>query len=723
MKKKESSVVELEVGEDGVAIISINNPPVNLLTVNLIFTLKDRIEEALLRDEVKAIVLIGSNGKFSGGFDVTAFGGRPEGNKQMKLGFVSIDFLTDTLEASKKPIVAAIDGPTFGGGLELALACHARISTVSAKLGLTELEYGVIPGLGGTQRLPRLVSIHKALEMILMSKRVSGKEALDFCLVDAIAPADMLLGAARQWALDILECRRPWVVSLYKTDRLEPLAEARRMFRTARTESQKQNPNLFHPLLCIDVMEEGIVSGPRNGLWKEAKVLEEVRQSDICRGLVHIFFARYRTSKVPEVDGKSLLPRNMKKVAIVGGGLVGSGIATVLILSNFDVVMKEVNEKCLSDGIGRVKANLQRYVEVGKISHQKQKEGYMLLKGVLSYDSFNDVDLVIEATEGNVYLKQQIFAELERYCPRNCIFSSNNSSNLNLIGERTKSHNRIVGVNFFSPAPVMPLLEVVRTDRTSPQVIVDLIAFGRKIGKTTVVVGNSTGFAINRMFFLYLQSAIWLIEHGADVYVIDQAMTRFGMQLGPFRMVDLLGLRVTAAIAAHFVENFPDRSYKSRLIQVMEEDNREGEPNHRGFYVYNDNYKASPDPEVMKLIDSARNISNVSINSKLDNLSEGDIAEMVLLPVLNEACRITGEGIAYKASDLDVASVLGMGFPAYRGGIIFWADSLGTRYICSQLENWSKVYGELFKPCAYLVQRAYSGTSLGSQVQQVKSHL
>ncbi|KAK9282485.1 hypothetical protein L1049_005403 [Liquidambar formosana] len=289
----------VEVGTDGVAIITIVNPPLNLLSVDVILSLKESTEQALQRDDVRAIVITGSKGKFSGGFGVTAFGGLQKRETDRRvLGFMSIEFITDSYEAARKPLVAAIDGPTLGGGLEIALACHARISTSTALLGLTELQFGILPGLGGTQRLPRLVGLRKALEMMLMSKRVKGEDALTFGLVDAIVPPDELVNTARLWALDIMEGRKPWVASLYKTDKLEPLAEAREILKFARFQAQKQAPNLRHPLVCIDVIEEGIVSGPRAGLWKEVEALQELRQSDTCKSLVHIFFAQRGTSKV-----------------------------------------------------------------------------------------------------------------------------------------------------------------------------------------------------------------------------------------------------------------------------------------------------------------------------------------------------------------------------------------------------------------------------------------
>ncbi|WOH13005.1 hypothetical protein DCAR_0832514 [Daucus carota subsp. sativus] len=715
----------MEVGADGVAIITIINPPVNSLSIDVLNSLKETYDQALRRDDVKAIVITGEKGKFSGGFDITAFGGLQGGKSQApKPGYVAIEILSDTVEAARKPSVAAIDGLALGGGLEVAMSCHARISTPYAQLGLPELQLGIIPGFGGTQRLPRLVGLAKSLEMMLTSKPVKGEEALSLGLVDAIASPAELISTARRWALDILERRKPWVASLYKTDKLEPLGEAREILNFARAQARKQGPNLSHPLVCIDVIEEGIVSGPRAGLWKEAEAFQGLLHSDTCKSLVHIFFAQRSTTKVPGVTDRGLKPRRIKKVAILGGGLMGSGIATALIVSNYPVILKEVNENFLQAGIGRVKANLQSRVKKGRMTQEKFEKTFSLLKGSLDYESFKDVDMVIEAVIENVSLKQQIFADLEKYCPSHCILASNTSTiDLNLIGQKTKSNDRIVGAHFFSPAHVMPLLEIVRTEKTSPQVLVDLLDIGKKIRKTPVVVGNCTGFAVNRMFFPYTQAAVLLAERGTDIYQIDRAITKFGMPMGPFRLCDLVGFGVGVATGKQYIEHFPERVYKSMLLSLMIEDKRVGEATRKGFYVYNDRRKASPDPEVKNYIEKARNMSGVSVDPKLTKMSDKDIIEMIFFPVVNEACRVYAEGIAVKAADLDIAGVMGMGFPAYRGGVMFWADSIGSKYICSRLEEWSNKYGGFFKPCAYLAEKAAKGAPLSTPLDQGKARL
>ncbi|VAH14700.1 unnamed protein product [Triticum turgidum subsp. durum] len=677
---------EMEVGSDGVAVIYVANPPVNALSIDVLFSLKGHYEEALRRNDVKAIVLTGSGRSFSAGLDISAFADirKPE---QLKDHCILIESMTDIFEDAGKPSVAAIDGPALGGGLELSMVCQARISTPNAQLGLTELQFGVIPGFGGTQRLPRLVGLTKALEMMMLSKPINAEEAHELGLVDAVVSPNDLLNDARRWALDICESKRPWVQALYKTDKLESPEVAREILNSARVLSRKQAANLQHPLVCIDAVEEGIVSGPRAGLRKQ----------------------------VPGITDLGLTPRKVSKVAIVGCGLMGSVIATALILSHYPVILKEVNEKSLNAGIDRIKENLLSRVRKGKMTKEKYEKTLSLLTGVLDYEKFKTVDLAIEAVVENVKLKQQIFAELEQHCPSHCILATNTSTiDLNLIGEKTNSQERIVGTHFFAPAHIMPLLEIVRTPRASLQAVVTLLDVGKKIKKTPIVVGNCTGFAVYRMFFPYTQAALLLVDHGMDVYKIDQACTEFGMSIGPFRMTDLVGFGVALATGMQFLENFPELVYKLMLIPLMVEDKRTGEASQKGFYRYEGKRKASPDPEIMNYVNESRRIAGATPDPELLKLDNSAIAEMVFFPVINEACRVLGEGIAFKASDLDIASIFGMGFPPYRGGIMHWADSIGARRICTMLSEWEMKYDQFFKPCSHLLERAGAGLPLSA---------
>ncbi|KAJ6797149.1 peroxisomal fatty acid beta-oxidation multifunctional protein [Iris pallida] len=595
------------------------------------------------------------------------------------------------------------------------MGCHARISTPEAQLGLPELTLGVIPGFGGTQRLPRLVGLPKALEMMLLSKSIRAKEGNSYGLIDAITSPEELIRVSRLWALDIAERRKPWISSLHRTDKLVPLSEAREILKAARLQVKKTNPHMPQHQACLDAIEEGIVFGGYAGVLKEAKVFKELVLSNTSRGLVHAFFSQRATSKVPGVTDVGLKPRSIKIVAVIGGGLMGSGIATALILSGTHVILKEVDSAYLQKGLKSVEANIEGLVKKGSLSQDKMKKTLSLLTGVLDYSELKNVDMVIEAVIEKVPLKQSIFSEIERICPPHCILATNTSTiDLNIVGEKTASQDRIVGAHFFSPAHVMPLLEIVRTEKTSPQVILDLMTVGKAIKKVPVVVGNCTGFAVNRTFFPYGQAATMLVHLGVDVFRIDKVISNFGMPMGPFQLQDVAGYGVALAVRGIFASAFKGRTFESDLVELMVENGRNGKANGKGYYLYEKGSKPKPDPSVQAVIEESRRRTSIMPGGKPVNVSDQDILEMIFFPVVNEACRVMDEQVVVRASDLDVASVLGMGFPKYRGGLVFWADTVGAGYIYSRLSKWAETYGGFFRPSLYLEERAKKGLSLST---------
>jgi enoyl-CoA hydratase/3-hydroxyacyl-CoA dehydrogenase len=628
---------------------------------------------------------------------------------------VSVDLLSNIMEDGKKPSVAAIQGLALGGGLELTMACHARLSTPESQLGLPELTLGIIPGSGGTQRLPRLVGLPKAIDMMLQSKFIPAKDAKECGLVDAICSPDELIKMARLWALDIANCRKPWIRSLARTDRLGSLSEARAVLSMAREKVKKVAPHLPQQQACLDVIEEGVLFGGHAGVLKEEKVFNDLVLSPTSRALVHVFFAQRSTTKVPGVTDIQLKPRQIRKVAVIGGGLMGSGIATALLVGNISVVLKEVNSQFLERGQKMIAANLQGLVKRGSLTKDKMNKAMSLLKGALDYSDFKDVDMVIEAVIEKIPLKQSIFADIEKICPPNCILATNTSTiDLNIVGEKTNSQDRIIGAHFFSPAHIMPLLEIVRTEKTSPQAILDLITVGKIIKKVPVVVGNCTGFAVNRTFFPYTQASHLLVSLGIDVFRIDRVISSFGMPMGPFQLQDVAGYGVALAVKDIYSAAFGERNLDSDLVDLIVQNGRQGKSNGKGYYIYEKGGKPKPDPSVQNVIEEYRKRANKMPGGKPVTLTDQDILEMIFFPVVNEACRVMDENVVIRASDLDIASVLGMGFPKYRGGLIFWADTVGAPYIHSKLSKWAKSYGAFFKPSAYLEQRAKSGLPLSA---------
>ncbi|KAF9662538.1 hypothetical protein SADUNF_Sadunf18G0064600 [Salix dunnii] len=714
--------VTMEVGNDGVAVVTLINPPVNALAIPIISGLKEKFDEATRRNDVKAIVLTGKGGRFSGGFDINVFQKVHATGDISHVPDVSIELVINTIEDCKKPVVAAVEGLALGGGLELAMGCHARIAAPKTQLGLPELSLGVIPGFGGTQRLPRLLGLTKAIEIMLLSKPIMSEEGKKLGLIDAIVPSQELLKVSRQWALDISERRKPWLRSLHRTDKIGSLSESRDVLKAARQQAKKIAPNMPQHQACLDVIEEGIIHGGYNGVLKEAKVFKELVLTETAKGLVHIFFAQRMTSKIPNVTDVGLKPRHIKKVAVIGGGLMGSGIATAFIVNNIHVVLKEINSEYLQKGTKTIEANVRSLVTRGKLTRDKADKALSMLKGALDYSDFKDVDMVIEAVIESVPLKQKIFSEIEKICPPHCILATNTSTiDLNLVGEKTSSQDRIIGAHFFSPAHIMPLLEIVRTEKTSAQAILDLMTVGKTIKKAPVVVGNCTGFAVNRAFFPYAQSAQLLVHLGVDVFRIDRLISSFGLPMGPFQLQDLSGYGVAVAVGKEFANAFPDRTFQTPLVDLLIKNGRNGKNNGKGYYIYEKGSRPRPDPSVLPIIEESRRLANIMPNGKPINITDKEIVEMILFPVVNEACRVLDEGVVVRASDLDTASVLGMSFPSYRGGIVFWADLVGPKHVYDSLKKWSQRFGNFYKPSKFLEERATGGIPLSAPASSSSS--
>ncbi|XP_027357964.1 peroxisomal fatty acid beta-oxidation multifunctional protein AIM1 [Abrus precatorius] len=712
--------VDFEVGSDGVAVITMCNPPVNALAIPIIKGLKDRFDEAARRNDVKAIVLTGKGGRFSGGFDISVMQKVHQTGDITLVPDVSVELVVNTIEDSKKPVVAAVEGLALGGGLELAMGCHARVAAPRTQLGLPELTLGIIPGFGGTQRLPRLVGLHKAVEMMLSSKPIMSEEGKKLGLVDAIVSSEELLKVSRLWALEIGERRKPWIRSLHRTDKLGSLSEARDVLRTARQHVKKIAPHMPQQQACIDVIEHGVVHGGYSGVLREAEVFKQLVISDTSKGLINVFFAQRAISKVPGVTDIGLKPRKVKKAAVIGGGLMGSGIATALIVSNIHVILKEINSEYLLKGIKTIEANVRGLVTRGRLTKQKADGALSLLKGVLDYKEFKDVDMVIEAVIEKISLKQAIFSDLEKFCPPHCILATNTSTiDLNIVGEKTSSQDRIVGAHFFSPAHIMPLLEIVRTDKTSAQLILDLMMVGKIIKKSPVVVGNCTGFAVNRTFFPYSQGAHLLVNLGVDVFRIDRLISNFGLPMGPFQLQDLSGYGVAMAVGKEFAGAFPDRTFRSPLLDLLIKSGRNGKNNGKGYYIYEKGSRPKPDLSVLPIVEESRRLCNIMPGGKPISVTDQEIVEMILFPIVNEACRVLEEGVVIRASDLDIASVLGMSFPNYRGGLVCWADLVGADHVYTSLKKWAQLYGNFYKPSRYLEERAAKGIPLSAPASSI----
>uniref|UniRef100_A0A0C9RZE1 TSA: Wollemia nobilis Ref_Wollemi_Transcript_536_2735 transcribed RNA sequence n=1 Tax=Wollemia nobilis TaxID=56998 RepID=A0A0C9RZE1_9CONI len=692
--------VTVEKGSDGVAVVTVDYPPVNAIGNEVQNGLYRTFTQLHADREVKAIVLRGANGKFCGGGDIRGFQKIQEnGSTGETLLVPGYTLVNDIIEGGPKPVVAAIEGFALGGGLELAMACNARITVPKVQVGLVELQLGIIPGLGGTQRLPRLVGLQKAIDMLLASKTLNSDEALKVGLVDGVVAYTDLLAAARKWALDIYEGRYPWQQSLRRVDKIGSLPEAMDILKNARAKVKKTYANVSYPFILLDVIENGIVNGAVEGVKVEGKACQDLIKTPAAKALMHVFFSERSSSKIRGITDQGLTPHPIRKAAVVGGALMGSGIATALALSKIPVLIKEIDSKQLDAAIQRIHGNLKSRTVSGKITKEEANHAMGLVKGVLDYKEFYNVDIVIEAATENVPLKQKLFQELEQACPSHCILATNTSSiDLEIVGASIRSQERLIGAHFFSPAHVMRLLEIVRSNKTSVQILVDVLGLAKSLKKVPVVVKSSPGFAVNRVFFPYGMGAHFLADLGVDPYRIDSVIKGFGMPMGPFRMSDLGGLQTGTLVGKIWLQAYPERVYASPLMPLLYNDNRLGESAGKGYYNYYGTRKEQPAPELKKYLEESRRLAGLSSPYKVTNITDQEIVEMIFFPVINEACRVLDEKVVITSSDLDIASVLGMAFPAYRGGIVFWADHIGAEYVFNKLLEWSNLYGKFFKP-------------------------
>jgi len=707
-----SPKVSYEVREDGVAIVTIVNPPVNALHVDVYKGLADSWEKANADPNVKAVVLTGKGSAFIAGADIKAFGDMfkateadiAKNNEEMNKSF-------DRIEDGAKPWVAALNGVALGGGLEFAMMCSHRVAVPTAAVGLPELQLGLIPGLGGTQRLPRLIGVQNAVRAMLESQTIPADKAQKLGVIDVVVPADQLLETARKLALDLASGAVVRQFALRRKDKLENSFMVKQIVSMAGNMATKTSPHMPQPHACLRAVAAGVDGS--DGRKVEAAEFAKLGKHPVSAALIHVFLAQRATSKVAGVsDNASLKPREIRSAAVVGGGLMGSGIATAMLLANIKVVLKEVNQQFLDAGVARVTSNLSSRVKKGKMTEAKMKSTLELLVPTLSYDAFKDVDLVIEAVIEKVDLKQQVFVELEKACKPECILATNTSTiNIELIAAKTKAQKRVIGAHFFSPAHVMPLLEIVTSKSTCPQVVADLLAFSARIKKTPVVVGNCPGFAVNRTFFPYTMVASFLADHGVDIYRIDKVIKAFGMPMGPFRLGDLVGNDVGVFVSEQYHEHYADRTYRSAAFVDLVKQNRLGEKTEKGFYLYaKGTREAKPDPTLIATLAARRKEQG---HADLSGLSDKDIAEAIFFPVINEACRIVDEGFVQKTSDLDIASIFGMGFPAHLGGVMHYADHLTAKYINDRLNHFAAQFKQsIFKPCDYLASHAASGVPL-----------
>jgi len=677
---------------DGVAVLTLNSPPVNALSVALRTEIYDHLKALDANADVKAIVLIGAGRGFSGGADIKEFGKPPEQP--------GLHEMLDRIEGLSKPVVCAIHGTTMGGGLETALTCHYRVAARSAKVGLPEVKLGLLPGAGGTQRLPRLVGVEKALEMIVFGDPIGALDAHAAGLIDAVADDDKLqeaaVGFARQVVADgarLLKVR----------DRDAALAPARghpEIFDAFRKANARRIRGQDAPARCIEAVQAAVDLPFDEGMKLERQAFMELVAGAQSAALRYAFFSERLAAKVKDIpDDEPTLP--IKKVGIVGAGTMGGGIAMNFLSAGLPVAIVEMKPEALDRGIGTIRKNYEATAKKGRLTNDEVEARMGRLTGAMDLAALSDCDLIIEAVFELMEVKKQVFAKLDAIAKPGAILASNTSYlDIDEIAGVTQRPESVIGLHFFSPANVMRLLEVVRGAKTAKPVVATAMQMAKTIGKVGVLVGVCHGFVGNRMLEARQREASKLILEGAMPWDVDRVLFDFGMPMGPFAMGDLAGLDLGWV---------KERSTGATIRELLCEAGRWGQKTGAGFYDYDAARKATPSPVVEHLI------LGLSASQGIERRPIGDqeILERCLYPMINEGAKILEEGIASRASDIDVVWINGYGWPAYRGGPMFYADAVGAKTVLARLQAYQAKFGDHFRPAALLEAVAASGGRLG----------
>ena len=691
----ESPVVRLE--KDGeIGVIIVNNPPVNALGPGVSEGIIDSLNKANADPAITAMVLIGDGRSFIAGADIRGFG---TGRKRAPIGQRTYD----VLDASPKPVVAAIHGFALGGGLENALACHYRIAVPAAKVGLPEVLIGILPGGGGTQRLPRLVGAQNALEMITSGRHVAAAEAAKLGILDQVLPDGAnLRDAAVAYARDIAAVRPlPRV-------RDKPATADPGIFDAMRKSIARKARNQQAPYHCIDAVQAACTLAFDDGIRREAELFAELETSDEAKALRYAFFAEREVAKLPDLPA-SITAYDFTNPAVIGAGTMGGGIAMAFADFGYDVKIIDASQDALDRGMARIQSNYATSVKRGSLAEPEMQRRLARIHPVAGYDDISDCDVVIEAAFERMDVKQSIFAKLDQVMQPNAFLFSNTSAlDMDELASVTKRQDHIAGTHFFSPANVMKLLEVVRPSKAAPETLMTAMALGRKIGKISAMAGNTDGFVANRSRAPFNSEMVILLEEGCLPEQVDKAMVDFGYPMGPFAVGDLAGLDVGAEGRKRRAAANPNYR-KLPIADKLVELGRYGQKTAAGWYHYNQGDRTPhPDPEVVAIIKSVA--AEMGVPQK--SFSDREILQRLLFSSVNEACRILEEGKAYRASDIDVMWLHGFGFPRYRGGLMYWADGIGVRDVYNQIAAWHQQYGDRWTPSKLLRDLAETNTPL-----------
>ena len=663
--------------KDGVAVLISNNPPVNAMSYHVRQGLVDGLEMAENDENAWAVVLHCEGRTFFPGMDITEFANP---NVPEAPGITEV---IKKLEGASKPVIAAIHGTALGGGFETALGCHYRVAAPSAKLGLPEVKLGIIPGAGGTVRLPRVVGVKKALEMMTSGNPISAGQALAGGLVHEIVDGDLLSGAIA-FARKVVSENRPLVKIRDSDEKLESAREDAAIFDEFRKSIARKTRGFKAPEVIIQSVEAAVRLPFDDALQNERKLFVECQTSPQAKAQQYFFFAERQAKKIPDVP-KDTPTREIKKVGVIGAGTMGGGISMNFLNRGIPVTIIEATQEVMDRGLRIIEKNYANSAKKGRITEDDVKKRMSLLTGSLDYEALAHVDLVIEAVFEDMDLKKSVFETIDNICKPGCVLASNTSYlNINQIAAVTSRSEDVIGLHFFSPANVMRLLEVVRGDQTSKEVLATCMKLGTDIGKVPVVVGVCRGFVGNRILSARMRQSDDILLKNAMPKEIDQVVFDFGFPMGPFVMWDLAGLDI-----GWLGDKTPDKDTNIRHQLCTR--GRLGQKTGGAFYDYQDGSRTPvPNAEIEQLVQEVS--SNAGITRK--EISEDDMLKRMIYAMVNEAAKILDEGIALRASAIDVIWVYGYGWPTYRGGLTYYADQIGLNNIVEDLERFSKEYDD-----------------------------
>jgi 3-hydroxyacyl-CoA dehydrogenase len=693
-----ANLVRYEI-KDGVAVVTIDNPPVNALAPEVWTQIEDAVARGVADPAAEAIVVIGAGTTFIAGADIKAFDllKTPADSMARSAGTHA---LLKRIEDATKPLVAALHGNALGGGLEVAQACHFRVATKDAKVGQPEVLLGIIPGAGGTQRLPRLAGARMALEMSTDGKPVAAPKALAAGIIDHIVDGDLLTGAiafakAKAKAGEIRKVRDITIPDEGVTAGLEAVAAIRAALKkTAR--------GMKAPFAVVDAVEAGLKLPFDEGSTRERELFAQCVVSTESKALRHLFFAEREVAKVPDIP-KDTPTREITRAAVIGAGTMGGGIAMTYANAGIPVLLKDVDEAALTRGLATIRKNYDVTMSKGKMTAEQVEKTMALITPTTTYDGFDQVDIVVEAVFENMALKKTTFAELGKVTRPDCILASNSSTlDIDEFAKASGRPSQVLGHHFFSPANVMKLLEIVRGRETSKEVIATSLKLAKKLGKVGVVVGNCFGFVANRMLAYYMREAYLLLEEGASVEQIDRVLTEFGLPVGPFGMQDIAGIDVGARIRQYLASigksraEGPQSAVPDRLFAM----GRYGQKTGAGWYQYDapGGRNRTPDPLIEQL--AAEEAKKRGIARR--PIADEEIIARITTALANEGARVLEDGFATRAGDIDIIYVYGFGFPRHRGGPMFYAETVGLGTVLTRVNEYRARFGDYWEPAPRL---------------------